>query len=245
MTVELHGAGETIAVRGDGFCWEYAVNASFQALENPMLPTDRDYAWLASVLQGTQDHLKKGMPGASTLYQRLSGRSEHMTYKSQVDTAKLHDEFLALKPARAGMALSESNYGGSMFAFPALASYLQIGILVLSSDVLKADLHWTSGPKKERVTVDTPLGHLTYFKPGAEYEQNLTLAAVKKLVDEGSSENVAIVVHNGKSGTRTALKPISKQCGAHKSHIAAQLHTHTPHFSTLFACMDISQHIPL
>ena len=154
-------------------------------MENGDRPTQQDYSFLAALLRAAQEHLKVGLQGTA-LGKRLAGLS----------TSK---KFMAMRPAYEGVQLNEDNYGGTGVAYPVLASYLQVGILALSSPIMREDAHVRQGSKGRTATADTRLGHFIYFEPDAEFEQNLSLSGVKQLLEE-SDKNLAIVVHNGLDG---------------------------------------------
>lgn len=54
-------AGERVSVRGNGFCWQYAVLAALGALERPTRLTARDYAVSAALLNEMQKRIRVGI----------------------------------------------------------------------------------------------------------------------------------------------------------------------------------------
>ena len=156
-------------------------------LEKPICPTQQDYSRLAKLLHAAQEHLREGLQGTA-LGQRHAG-----------STAST--KFMAMRPAYQGIKLALDNYAGSEVAYPVLASYLKVAILVIIHPILREAeyLPRSVGKKQKPATADTRLGHFSYYEPDAEFEQCLSLSGVKQLLEE-SDKNLAIVVHNGLEG---------------------------------------------
>ena len=203
-------AGTPLHCLGDGFCWLYALGASIEQLENADSPTARDFRWLGELLRKAQEHAKSTVR-STDLGARLA-------------KGTLWTRFLALKAPHRDVELDETNYGGTAVAYPVLASFLQMGILCISGPILEGPPDFELGRKSKRgkVQAGTPLHHFTYFVPGAEFEQNLSLEGTKLLLEE-TDKSVAIVVHNGGEGA----------CSYH----------HMQHLSTCQDGVGTSQHI--
>ena len=182
-------AGSEIDVIGDGYCWEWALGASLGVLGNALRPTREDYDWASKLLLGAQAHFIAGGLGTE-LHDRL------LRYEGDEGITK----FMAVEPAYKGKGLSHGNYCGSGAAYPVVASYLQIPILVLHKPALDDDYSPpTRGPKQRIARPDTRMGEFSLYTPDDEYEQPLSLVGLRQLLQEGD-QHLLIVAHNGYNG---------------------------------------------
>ena len=120
-----------------------------------------------------------------------------------------------------------------------LASYLKIGILVISKPIMQENVMLTLGKRQQRVQADTRLGHFSYYAPDDEYEQNLSLEGMKLLLEENDN-NFAIVRHNGRDGVEAYLSTSLLEVEYLSTYFIS-----TTYLSTKEHLLTISQHIVL
>ena len=175
---------------GDSYCWEWAVGGSLQVLEAGDNPTASDYRWASVLLRGVQEHVRRRKVGHDLLARLERGEGQGSL-----------KHFMAMEPPYLGQPFSVRNYSGAEAAFPLISSFLQVPMLVVTKTALceNANADWTSGRKEKLVTADSRLGEFSLYTPDEEYEQPLSLAGLRQLLEEPQG-CLIIVQHNGSDG---------------------------------------------
>jgi len=130
-------AGKKIDVKGDGFCWLYAILASMNLLESPSTPTVRDYKIASAFIRQMKTFVNAG--GCAWLT------------KAEVKKLMGMDE----PPVR---ELDVENYGGGALLYRVIACFLGTSIYTVEARYLQANMELTTGRKQEIVTASTVHG---------------------------------------------------------------------------------------
>lgn len=112
-------AGEKVAVKGDGFCWLYAVLTSMNMMERPSSPTQDDYALVSTYLGLLKDFVRSGTCG-----RWLQDEARH--------------KFMCIKEPPTTFDIA--NYGGTEVAFRVIAAFSSVAVIVVNEPVLEASV---------------------------------------------------------------------------------------------------------
>ena len=115
-------------MKGDGYCWLYAVMTAFGALENPSTPTPKDFKVVAKFIRILQEFVQDG--GCKSF---LSSAEKTM--------------FLSLKPPSSRTRVDTANYGGTAFTYRILARFLETQIIVMTDGFFSASKRPLMGRK--------------------------------------------------------------------------------------------------
>ena len=135
-------AGDTVPVKGDGFCWLYAVLAGMGCMENPASPSEKDYDVSAEYLRLMKEWLE------------VEGQ--------QLLTPAERDHFLALDSPTRNMPLLQSNYGRES-CYRVVARYNQSPILLLDHQALMSGFE-SSGKQLQLSSTSGMFTRISYGK---------------------------------------------------------------------------------
>jgi hypothetical protein len=135
-------AGSTRRVRGDGFCWLYAILTSMNLLESPETPTPRDYKVAAVFIRKLK------------LFVEADGCA-WMTKQEKKQVLELAEPPVARS--------SMDNYGGGRLLYRVSAAYLGIPIYTVQSDFIVEEMNKKMGSKRVLVTAATVHGGFVVY----------------------------------------------------------------------------------